>query len=429
MSKTFSSLLLGVFLTFNTTFAYSANVTVKITVTKTADLEMPEINEIVSKVNTAIRANLSGSEAQIVENGTRFLANAIRPVWDSKSITQGKKKAADNLHKDSMYHKGHYIHHLAQPFLDFRPVSSTANKARLYCVNRDSTETVETNGYMLIDTLAFPKGEGSFDVTGYIATFKILGRTFNFGEYTERVFLFREKDYDKICNIVKSVDAVNYHSNSLNISEWDWVKNNGLFDLNSTSGLINRNSSHRIELFKNNEGATNSGKSMPSVHPLKNNTYCNLFAMDLSRDILFPGQFHASIHNDNSSPWGGNQRANIIHYRINKNADSTFVRVKKDISDSYNNPSGKNAWDFTEVGYVVYLTAFHKDMSMSYLNQPTEKALENAIRNAGYGSGHIATCYNAVDGTVVQAGNSTDVLKWNTAQTAHVYLGYILLLD
>ena len=526
MSKFYTFLVVEVFITFNTTFVYSANVSVRVTVTKTAHLDMPEINEIVNKVNTTelsgalqanyslpdkqnlvvhmvfyhqkyigalelknintlttdqyvqawkttnhtgnhilflftwnesnnlyehkklevspemenyhlftevmnfIRTNLNGNSAGVVEKGTRYLANAIRPVW-----TIDKRDQAEALLENKKYHKGHYIDYFGQPFFDFRPVSQTSdNKVRLYCSNHDASEIIETDGYMLLDTIVFPVGENYLEISGYRFDHTIFGLNIQLGQFTERVYLYTDSEANHVCNLVKSIDAVNYHSTSMNVSEWDWVKNNGLFTLNSTSNLVNRQSTHAVELFENTEWTNRTGQPMPNIHPSKSSTYCNLFATDLTRDILFPGLFQGNIWNDKGTPWGGNQRANILHYRINKNANKVFVRVKMDGSDrSYDNISGKTAWDYTEAGYVVYLTAFNQEMSMDYLNQPSEAALAEVIKDRKYGSGHIATCYNADadadEGEVIQAGTTTDVLKWTGAQTAHVYLGYILSLE
>ena len=68
-------------------------------------------------------------------------------------------------------------------------------------------------------------------------------------------------------------------------------------------------------------------------------------------------------------------------------------------------------------------------MPESLLNQPSESTLEKVISDNKYDSGHIATCYNFGEKKVIQAGSSTGVLIWNGAQTAHVYLGYILNVE
>jgi len=98
----------------------------------------------------------------------------------------------------------------------------------------------------------------------------------------------------------------------------------------------------------------------------------------------------------------------------------------KSVIISKTKETDKDAWDYTEKGYIVFLTAFNPDMPETLLTLASESDLQDLIKKNGYGSGHIATCFEKAGHTVIQAGSYVGVTTFSKATQAHLYLGYIL---
>src|SRR5690606_33788579 len=97
----------------------------------------------------------------------------------------------------------------------------------------------------------------------------------------------------------------------------------------------------------------------------------NIFACDLSNEILFGSIFGRR----QNGPWGANNCANALHYRIYHD-DKNFVEVPL-----------QDAWLYVRKGFVVYVTMFNSEMPTSLLTSSNESVL------CGKKSGHIATCF------------------------------------
>jgi hypothetical protein len=124
---------------------------------------------------------------------------------------------------------------------------------------------------------------------------------------------------------------------------------------------------------------------------------------------------------DNYAPWGAHQGASLLHDEIRNNNNGHFKAVTFD-----------EAWQYTNSGYAVYLTAYN---SAYYVNSNNSRV-----------PGHIATCYtenkenedaNKVpDPKVIQAGSTTGTITvkkvWGSSMItnnnvkANLYLGYII---
>lgn len=162
----------------------------------------------------------------------------------------------------------------------------------------------------------------------------------------------------------------------------------------------------------------NEGEEIPVIHPWYPKTWCNVYASDLARTVLFPGMFKSGDNNTSDSdyaPWGGHACANWLHWRIYHNSNFKEISLTTVGSTSQK----KDAWQYTQAGYVVYFTAFGDGMDKNLLNSVMDETKIDPRP-----PGHIATCYG--DGKVIQAGSSVGILIWSTAQRAHVYLGYII---
>jgi hypothetical protein len=150
------------------------------------------------------------------------------------------------------------------------------------------------------------------------------------------------------------------------------------------------------------------GSAFPIISPYRKLTWCNVFAKDLAKQILF-----------GFVPWNSNECANRLHFRIAHDRQN-FREIDL-----------KKAWELTKKGFIVYLSAFNSALDPGiYLNKSSEKEVPTSP------SGHIATCFPE-DDKVVQAGASTDVISitqvWNSKYgpnyekvKANLYLGNLL---
>jgi hypothetical protein len=355
-------------------------------------------------------------------NGSKYLARAITPVW-----TEAKMTAAENLIKEKRYWANHinYFHNSwKSTFLDMKPISTTGNKlAKVWFLT--SKDTLKTN-FLYADTAVFKGTNISIEGEGY--AFSFLGITIPvfLGATQENVILLQLKDgknesQSYIIPLVKALQESKKYSNSKKVSEWNWEKSNGVFTLNSTVGLTDITDGNKFELIKVNlNDSYLEGAEIPVIHPWHPRTFCNVYASDLARDILFPNTFTVG---SNYAPWGTHQAAAYLHDDIRNNKNGHFKAVTFD-----------EAWKYTNAGYVVYLTAYNR------------RYYANETKNPYQHSGHIATCYETkgyekYEGAkVIQAGGAgtagiigfvTNVwTKKNYPEIsnikANLYLGYIL---
>jgi hypothetical protein len=143
-----------------------------------------------------------------------------------------------------------------------------------------------------------------------------------------------------------------------NVSTWGWNKD---YSPLYPEDLIDIGVDYKFILVK--ETVKNIFKEGDLKQPWINSydaTYCNIFAYDLSCKILF-----------SHSPWGKSHCANKLHWRISHNNEFKDVLIS-----NKEDKTQKDAWTYTNAGYVVYFTAFNSDMSNDLLTTVTvEKKL------------------------------------------------------
>ena len=377
-----------------------------------------------------INEHLEGTPVNIVKNGTKYLARALTPVW-----TDTKRQAAENLITYPRYHADmiNFFHGTwLSTFLDIRPISLLSNYsshlAKVYLYN--NKDTIKPTILLHADTTIFKGNTISVSGDGYFFEFIPKMITVN----KERILLLQIKKntnnehQDYIIPLVTALQESKKYSTSKKVSEWEWNKSsNGIFSLNSTVGLIDIKADDKFELIKVDMNATYSeGAKIPVIHPWYPRTFCNVYASDLARWILFPNTFVAGNDKSGSNeyaPWGKHDSAAKLHEAIINNINGHFKPVTFD-----------EAWKYTNAGYVVYLTAYNRRYYTGETNNPYLR------------SGHIATCYETKEYTeyskaqIIQAGggNNSKVITfsggWGTTGygnnheeiKANLYLGYIL---
>jgi hypothetical protein len=374
------------------------------------------------KVVEFINEHLNGNHKTVVTNGSKYLARAITPVW-----TEAKRAEAESLIKEKRYWANHinYFHNSwKSTFLDIKPISTAGNKlAKVWFLT--SKDTLKTD-FLYADTTVFKGTNISIEGEGYTFSFLRITITVFLGSTQENVILLQLKDgrsesQSYIIPLVKALQESKKYSSAKKVSEWDWEKSNGVFTLNSTDGLTDIKDGNKFELIKVSlNDSYSEGVEIPVIHPWHPRTFCNVYASDLARDVLFLNTFTTDA---NYAPWGTHQPAAYLHDEIRNNTTGHFKAVTFD-----------EAWRYTNAGYVAYLTAYNN------------RYYEGKSKDPYQYSGHIATCYNTkqetledniLNGNVIQAGNKVGVMPlisaWGNsygAKREHVksnlYLGYIL---
>ena len=370
------------------------------------------------KVIAFINEHLSGNQKTIITNGSKFLARAITPVW-----TVEKQNAAEALVKQDRYKANHinYFHNSwKSTFLDIKPIKTIEkNYVKIwFLINEDTLKT--TNIYA--DTTVFKGSNISIEGEGYSFSFYGITIPWLIGTNQEQILILQPKNQGNesqsyIVPLVKALQESKKYSFSKKASEWDWDKSSNVtFSLNSTAGLTDINVNDKFELIKVDMNATYSeGEEIPVIHPWYPRTFCNVYASDLARDILFPNVFTSG---SNYAPWGVHQSAARLNDVLIDNTNGQFKAVTFD-----------EAWKYTNAGYVVYLTAYNRRYYAKETNDPYRF------------SGHITTCYQTIgyksyeDAKLIQAGSSTGELAFKEVWEinmrdnyvkANLYLGYIL---
>jgi hypothetical protein len=372
------------------------------------------------KVVEFINEHLSGNYNTIVANGSKYLARAITPVWTSE-----KQTAAENLIQEPRYeaHAINYFHgNFDFSYSDFAPINTSTNLTKAWFIYKQNNKTDTLKPTVAI--YANPdKLKNSYTIYQEdILTFSFLGHTISIKG--EKIFLIETTQ--RYISLIQAMQTNNKYSSSKKVSEWDWTYNNGNFVLNSTGDLRDYQANDKFEfinvILNAREAPLMEGKQMPAIHPSYSNTWCNVYASDLARDILFPNSF---TNGNNYAPWGKHNSAARLHDVIKDNINGQFKSVTFD-----------EAWKYTNSGYVVFLTAYNW------------RYYKNNANPYSY-SGHIATCYQTDYSTyegakLIQAGGDgtegivgfvTNVwTKENYTVTndassnvkANVYLGYII---
>ena len=378
--------------------------------------EQLEDQHLFEEVMTFINEHLNGSYKTIVSNGSKYLARAITPVW-----TKDKKEKALpmlNMDKYKKYHFNFYFNEGELFDLKATRQPIDANYLRVYFVYNGVenkikiTDTLKTSLPIYIDKRVFQGGtitikdeEGIPQIGAFLSFWKPKEDTIALFEVDSAFYKFIEK-----LNLLQKVKNISMPLMDSNVSRWGWNKD---FTPLNPNDFVDISPDYVFIVTKEQvKKIFNDGDRKPPWIAGYGNTYCNLFARDLSREILF-----------SHSPWGTNAFANRLHWRIFHDSNFKKVPLAKE-----KNTVQKDAWTYTQAGYVVYYTAFGEGMNEDLLVTVSD---ESKIKHKP--SGHIATCFevisitdNGSEGKVIQAGNAVDILKWNTAQKAHVYLGYII---
>ncbi len=361
-------------------------------------------------VTEFINEHLSGNFITIIGNGTKYLANAITPVWDKDN---NKRKEAVTLAKQDRYKRFHFnfLHGYLAGYRmsDLRDLNSlpkvylSESTSQVWFKLKGSTDTIKPTIPIYIISRDFKTTE--IEITdnfgNTIETFIVsfLGLQNN----TKTVLIEMGSD---AYNLIEFIDNKQLFSQIQDVSHWDWGTNcSDDYKLASKAGVSDYQVGNKYWYYiVDSKAIFNDGDIKPPWIGGYWSTYCNFFASDLSRKVLFPGIFNKNdimAGTNDYAPWGKIDCANELYREISTN--DNFKKIES------TNPVDE--WEFTKKGFVVY-----------YIKSEDNKNCSP--------SGHIATCYNGDDETVIQVGShriTNPVGKWNdNNKEAYLYLGYIL---
>lgn len=357
-------------------------------------------------VTEFINENLSGDFSTIVGNGTKYLANAITPVWTANKETS----AASLINNNPKYKPNHinlFHNWFGFAFFDLKPATTAETKDMklVNCMTKKSGGDWFFSGKYIYTS--------SSDLTGY-STNKFYDWDITFEEDDVKgIYIF----YDQfLYNILTTIENSGKHHSSQIASTWNWTNESKYKrSLSDFTGFSDKTESDRLILYFDESYKTKEGQEISILCQSYGNTWCNVFSCDLANEILF-GNVFGDIHN---GPWGAHGTASQMHDKMI--ASKEF----KGVETNY-------AWKYANAGYVVYLSAYNR------------RFYQGRTDNAHAYSGHIATClptpdYNPEDpttGIVIQAGASVGKLYfrkdvWTSSSydnniKANLYLGYIL---
>ncbi len=359
------------------------------------------------EVMNFIRQHLPSGNEEVVDDGTRFLANAIMPVW-----TDYTKGAAEVLVQDDKYKKNRinrFHGNYGFGFFDLIPANSNEveDLKLVNAIYEDENEEEHwffSNQYIYTDA-------------GYISGFA-QSKVFNWPislEESDTIVVIHDHF---LYNLLTYIEGSGKYDATQKVSSWSWEYTD-TYDriLSNLSSLSDTTSNDKLILQFDDSYIGNEGGEISILCLAYNNTWCNVFASDLSREILFQDLFSdiSDINSQEYAPWGKHDYANRIHWQIYNN-DDDFIEITEATSAT--------EWDYTKAGYVVYQTAFGNNILESVnLNQPTSNDVPKKP------SGHIATCFNGDEHKVIHAGSSVGVNQWYGTQKSHLYLGYILIRE
>ena len=337
-------------------------------------------------VTEFINEHLEGDNNEIISNGTHYLANAITPVWTKEKMTK-----AEELSQIDKYKSNRINAEFNFSFFDWRSAGNVEiSKMKLVTCATDKDLFISDNYfYTSFDNL---KGK----------SFESFEWNVKFSEDVEKGILVIKDVF--LLKLLKYFESTNKHNSQKPASEWTWVwnKDDKLPEISDAelNNFIDRKKEDRNVLYVNTEYKNNEGKEINKLHPgYGQTTWCNVFARDLSYQILFP-----KFHTKEVAPWGRHTRASGIHEAIQYNLN--FVPIDKD-----------DAWNYTNKSFVVYVTAYNDSY---YKNKDDDHKHP----------GHIATCYPDEGrniNRVIQGGKTNGLVLWNKNYLLyHLYLGYII---
>ncbi len=321
-----------------------------------------------------IREHLSGDYDEVVRNGCRYLSRAITPVW-----TQEKMARARSLVSEQRYFKGHCVSdEFDLSYYDFKPVhffetDLNSNFFEVY----DKNDSIRNSHFIKV-----PSEELNSEVQVKITQTELDGMLAWHPDWnldkTRKLAIVKD---DNLSQFVSQINKCKLYDPVRRASEWSWEEGANGFKLVVDNGLVPGNSTNFLEMFL---ARNEVGSAFPVISPYRKLTWCNVFARDLAKDILF-----------GYIPWRSNECANRLHYRI--------VHDRQNFREL----DFKKAWELTKRGFIVYLSAFNSSLDpATYLNISSEKDVPTSP------SGHIATCFPE-ENKVVQAGIETKVIDYS----------------
>jgi len=352
-----------------------------------------ETEHLFPLVTEFINEHLSGDCVSIIGNGTKYLAKAVTPVWNDDKRRKAKELVKYDKYKAHHINKFHADNWFGFAFFDLKPATAD-----------------ETKDMKLVNCMDKEKGEDGahwFISDKYIYTSKENLKGYSPSKFTDWDITFEEDGvkgvyifYDNfLYKILTTIEGSKKHNPNQIASEWNWkYESKHTRSLSDFTGFSDRTESDRLILYFDESYRDKEGQEISILCKSYSNTWCNVFACDLANEVLFGKNAFGDIHN---GPWGSHASANDIHDVICKN--DNFKQIEIDSENEL------DAWDYTNKGFLVYLTKYNKD-----------------------GSGHIATCYDGQLKKVIHVGGSYITLnkkyisEWNGAQKAHIYFGYIL---
>ncbi|MDA3954942.1 MAG: hypothetical protein PF485_14945 [Bacteroidales bacterium] len=382
-----------------------------------------EEEHLFPEVMDFINLNLSGNTENIIKNGTKYLANAIKPVWSEDKMTN-----SEALTKNERYWQNriNFFHNSwASTFLDLKPIGYKTGLKRVFLINSGSKDTLKPSVNIYANENEF-KGS-NIDISGFGYEYLINGKLLDYLFFGDELLLLELTDNSSehqsyILKLIQAIDNEKKYSSNLKVSEWNWEKSSsGVFTLKNYENVGEFRDGDKLELVKRSlKDEFNEGDPIPVIHPWYPRTFCNVLASDMSKTILFPNSFSGSSTSNTYAPWGKHQAAAYLHDEIKDNKNGKFKNVNFD-----------KAWKYTNAGFIVYLTSYNR------------RYYSGATTNKYKYSGHIATCYptssyvsnNYLDANVIQAGLGEAQVKsfkycfgssYIENVSANIYLGYIL---
>lgn len=372
------------------------------------------------RINQFLKSKMTGDYPNVISNFSKHISKILLPIWNDQKMSQASA-LIDNNDKYKAGHTNFFHSWFKFGFFNFKPASENEVK-NLKLVNCWPNENSTSGNWYFSDKYVFT--DDSY-LSGFDAS-----KIYDWGISFEKdnisgVYIFKDAF---LHSILTYLEATKKHHSTKIASEYGWIYDKDHSParyIPDFSEFKDRKQQDKLILYFDESLDLNEGDLMPKLSPASQNTWCNVFACDLANEVLF-GNIFGDVH---SGPWGSNNCANALHYRIS-NDKVNFIEVPLE-----------EAWQYSLKGYIVYLTMFNKSMDPDMLSgQYTEKSLCNNWR-----SGHISICFPKVEDLasiqqyrtnnyVIQAGSSIGVLRFDEAISgqyndkvkAYIYLGYIL---
>ncbi|MDA3891176.1 MAG: hypothetical protein PF517_05875 [Salinivirgaceae bacterium] len=350
-----------------------------------------ELEHLFPLVVEFVNENLSGDFTTIIGNGTKYLAKAMTPIWnvDDEGDVGLKKEVVDitNISSYPEFHKGYsnsvYNCYDFEPYHFIWPDHEDLGAERDYDYIHKLSSYTNYNGRVDDQIL-------KIEEWGYHGDVLVSGWPWNVNGDLESVS--EEGDYHA---------KLSEHSENESSGTRDFEEGENYCRLNMISSTTQKG--EQLSIYKY--------KQIWGYQP----TWCNQFANYISQNLLF-----------NHIPWqSSGYRASQIHDYVSN-------------SKQFKKVTFEEAWEYTNVGYVVYFTSYHSS-GVNYNSDGTVNYWSSS-------PGHIATCFPTggefefLEGYLVQAGGFDKTRRlifkdaWSANYgverekvSAHIYMGYLKL--